>query len=238
MIQVFKMNFKLPLNLAYFDSRKLADLDIAYFLAISKKIYYQKEFNIDESKSEMVSILRNGIIPYCISNEYLNEVKEEIEWVLQEISFKLLQDTATSYEKNLASLLNTTKIGQNKSITLVNNGLISSFPLYIKQAKEREEYQNIIDNIREHSDYVGELKVRKTIKIKIISKRFIKDKGFWIINALEDGKNLIVYFSVDTTGMVVGKTYKIRATPVKHEVSLYNKCKETRVSRVVVECSY
>lgn len=232
------MAFVLPQTYTYYDARKYADLDILYVLAISKKVYYELNFDLEKSKLKLNNILMNNLMPYCLTEDYMMEVEEDLEWALQEISFKVLQDAATSYEKNFANILKNKKFGDDKSIKLINNGIISSFPLYIKQAKERERYEDIISKISKISDYIGELKVRTTLKVKVISKRYIKDKGFWVINALHDNKNLIVYFTNDTTGITVGNSYKIRGTPVKHEISLFNKCKETRLSRVVVETAY
>jgi hypothetical protein len=232
------MAFVLPQKYTYLDARTYSDMDILYVLAISKKVYYDQNLDLDKSKLKLNSILMNGMMPYCLTTDYIKEVEEDLEWTLQEISFKVLQDTVTSYEKNLANALKNKKFGDDSSIKLVNNGIISSFPLYVKQARERERYEDIISKISKISDYIGELKLRTTLKVQVISKRYIKDKGFWVINALHDNKNLIVYFTNDTTGIVVGNSYKIRGTPVKHEISLFNKCKETRLSRVMVETSY
>lgn len=232
------MAFVLPITYMYYDARNYADMDILYALAVSKKVYYQEKCDLEKAKVKLADIFMSGLMPFCLTEEYMDEVKEDLEWALQEISFKVLQDTATSYEKNFASTLKNKTFGDDKTIKLVNNGIISSFPLYVKQAKERETYDNVISKISKISEYVGELKLRKTLKVKVISKRYIKDKGFWVINALEDDKNLIVYFTNDSTGIFVGNSYKIRGTPVKHEVSNFNRCKETRLSRVVVECSY
>ena len=229
------MAFVVPYN-AYLDNRKYANVPVVYALAISTKVY--QENPTVEPKSKIDSIFITGNMPYCLTPDFMEKIEADRKWVMEEISYKVLSDTVTEYEKNLSRLLNQETFGETKNKSPINNGLISSFPMYVKQAHEREDYNNIISRISSTSEYIGELKIRKTIKIKIISKRFVISKGFWVINAIEDDKNLLVYFTDDSTGLYVGKNYKIRATPVKHDFSEFNRCKETRVSRVVVETAY
>lgn len=231
------MTFMIPSKNTYIDNRTYAAVSIIHALAISTKVY-EEDSNLGRVKSKIDKIFISGNMPYCLTQEFMEKIESDRKYIIEEISYKVLSDTVTEYEKNLSKLLGQETFSEAKFKSPINNGLISSFPMYVKQAREREEYSNIISRISSISEYIGELKVRKTIKVKIISKRFVKTKDFWVINAIEDDKNLLLYFTNDSTGIHVGKSYKIRATPVKHDFSDFNRCKETRVSRVVIETAY
>jgi hypothetical protein len=216
----------------HIQSRIASIYSIDYILSVSRKIFEEGK-NTYENRAKIENIFRykNFNCKYtCISNEYIIETNTLRNWVLDIVTYKILDNSVSDYEKVLANFL---KVESYDKIPN-NFAYITSFPLYVTQEKERNKYHEIVYNIRNKSQYVGVLKKRDDFRLNIISKRLVKNAGYWVFNALENETNMVVFFTTDPNilSLNVGDTYNIRATPVKHDFSEFNKCKETRISRI------
>ena len=209
---------------------------IALVFNISKK-YGTDTLNIKNKLMEL------SFTKHTVSNENMSlmclddfsEYEMILDWFKLHLSIKAVEGTLTSFEKSLKELILRYNNDPNALTTGGDFGLISSIPKVYTEAKEREYYDEVIDDIRASSDYVGIIKERTNLNLKLVSKRYVRDRQFWIVNALHDEKNLITYFDSksDISSVKVSSNFKIRATIKRHEYSNFNKCKETQLTRVV-----
>lgn len=218
------------------------DMPFIYIIAIAFNI--SNKFKIHDNnllKNKIVNYFNSGITIDenisigCLDN--IDEYEEIVEWFKLNLAMKAIESKLSSFENSLKDLFVKYSIDKNAKIHYNDLGLISCIPKVYKEAKEREYYDEVIDDIRSKSEYVGSIKERNNFKLKLISKRYVRDRAFWIINGLHDERNLITYFDSkdDVKNVNVGDMFKIRSTIKRHEFSKFNRCKETQLTRVVYQ---
>lgn len=253
-ISTLSNKFKMPIpNTPFRVMDHVVFLGLDYILGISDAIYMvhgYKSSTVDNA-SEVISVIsslaNNRGTSYCVTDPAI--MKERREFLSNEYVMKTMEGKLTQFDLSFINILSDEKFGEmiktnpNK-ITLSTNSfksLVAAFPKVYKETKERTYFNDVISEVASKSSYVGDLKSRYNFKLKLLSKRFVSDKGFWVVNALNDEKDIITFFDAKATSdpksdlykIKVGDMFKLRGTVVKHNFSTYTKCKETRLSRIV-----
>jgi hypothetical protein len=245
--------FKMPIpNTPFRVMDHVGVLGLDYVLGISDAIYTvhgYKQFvdNASEVISVISSLVNNRGTSYCVTDPAI--MKERREFLSNEYVMKTMEGKLSQFDLSFINILSDEKFDEmmranpNK-ITLSNNSfksLAAAFPKVYKETKERTYFNDVISEVASKSSYVGDLKSRYNFKLKLLSKRFVSDKGFWVVNALNEEKDIVTFFDAKATSdptcdlykIKVGDMFKLRGTVVKHNFSTYTKCKETRLSRIV-----
>lgn len=214
-------------------------LTLVHALAIADNIY--REYgSYTSNRQRMMEFVGNGfystVDPHigCIPD--LKKYEDMLDWFKFNLAMKAIEKDLTGFEKAMKDLIHKYyDENPTKSVQYNDFGIIASIPKVYKEAKEREYFDDIMDTIRSSSEYISREKHRDNYKIKLISKRYVRDRGFWVINALYDEKHLVTYFDSkdDIQKIKVGDYFKIRATVKRQQFSQFNQCKETQFTRVV-----
>lgn len=212
--------------------------ELDYMLGLADAIYRKyTDDTVAVYLKEAFYVLNSGnIIEYCIPE--LEIMRQRRELLAKEYVMKAMEDRMTAFDHKFVELLSVEKYKEKFGgyYALINAiGTIATFPKIYDQTVERIYFNDILDKIRASSGYIDAPKSRVNLKLKLISRRWSRDNGTWIVNALHDDTNLVTYFDSksDISKIQIGNDFKIRATVVKHTFSDFTRCKETRVSRVV-----
>lgn len=220
--------FKSPYT--YWMNTRPEPITIEYAVALSDAIYkkygYKKSINNKQKMSVILSDTITDLDNLCLD---LKKSSDHIEWYKDYLTYKIMTNEITDFEKEIIKILKEEKI---ERYSYKDIGIISSIPMAIDLAKKKEKLSDDIDKIRPHSDYYGEIKKRYNINVKLLSKKYFKNKGFWTINCVDDESNLFFYFCNDEPKYEINDYMKIRATVKKHEISKFTSCKETHLTRV------
>ena len=229
------------------------NLGLDYILGISDAIYNvhgYKSSSLDNASEVMqvvFSLANNRGISYCVTDPAI--MKDRREFLSNEYVMKAMEGKLTPFDQSFVNILSNEKFVEmikpqpNKMMVSSNTmkSMIATFPKVYKETKERTYFNDVISEVASKSSYVGDLKSRYNFKLKLLSKRFVSDKGFWVVNALNDEKDIVTFFDAKATSdpksdlykIKVGDMFKLRGTVVKHNFSNFTKCKETRLSRIV-----
>lgn len=205
---------------------------ISYLVGMADSEYNRGVKTNTEIKRNILSYLEGGVYfepTICIDLPfYVSQIDEYKEYLI----VKMFEDSITSYEKAMLETLKNETIHHRNLHKYARK--ITSFPITYRMVKERLEFEDIIDSVRKSSEYVGTLKKRYNFKLKIISKKYISNRGFYVINAIDENDNLFFWFEKNKVDFNVNDFVKIRATVKKHCFSDFLKAKETHVIRVVL----
>lgn len=213
-----------------FERAKIAsDIPIVYAVATS--------FQICNKNGEHTSHNKPQIFEYLLGKHYddmcfsdLAMYQQKIDWYLNYLSYKVMDDTISPFEKASIKVLQSDTLGQNYTNSI---GIISVFPKVYTQSIEREKFSEKLDELRGISNYFGEIKKRYNLSVTLLSKKYISNKGIWIINCADDTGNMFFFFDKSDNGYNMNDKMKIRATVKKHIDSDFTGCKETHLGRVV-----
>lgn len=221
--------FKAPYT--YWMNIKPESVTITYAVALSDAIYQRYGYKKTvENKQKITQILSETITDLdnlCLD---LTKAQELIEWYKEYLSYKIMTTEITDFEKEIINILKIETVRQNSYKDI---GIIASIPMAIDLAKKREEFSDLIDKIRPHSNFFGEIKKRYDLNLKLLSKKYIKNNDFWVINAVDDDNNMFFYFGHKEPNYDINDYMKIRATVKKHEQSKFSDCKETHLTRII-----
>lgn len=235
--------FKMPETFIYSSGSyqqyiKMVSLD--YILGISDAVYhaYGYKTKIDNASYIAQVIYELAVskgTKLCVTDE--NTMKIRREFLAEEYVMKAMEGKLTQFDNVFMNILSEEKFNTFDEFNKLHKlkSYIAAFPKVYKETKERSYFNEIISQISSKSEYFGESKMRYNFKLKLISKRYIADKGTWVINALQGDKDLITFFDSksEIVKVEVGDIFKIRGTVIKHEYSKFTKCKETRLSRII-----
>ena len=213
-------------------------MTLVYALALADNIY--GEFGSCQNiRQRIIEFIGNGFYSAvdpsigCIPD--LKKYEDMLDWFKFNLVMKAIEKDLTGFEKAMKDLIHK-YYDENpaKAVQYNDFGIIASIPKVYKEAKEREYFDDIMDTVRSGSEYISREKHRDNYKIRLISKRYIRDRCFWVINALYDEKHLVTYFDSkdDIEKIKVGDYFKIRATVKRQQFSQFNQCKETQFTRV------
>lgn len=246
--------FKMPIShdVTYIMTH-VENLGLDYILGISDAIYNvhgYKSSSLDNASEVMqvvFSLANNRGISYCVTDPAI--MKDRREFLSNEYVMKAMEGKLTPFDQSFVHILSNEKFVEmikpqpNKMMVSSNTmkSMIATFPKVYKETKERTYFNDVISEVASKSSYVGDLKSRYNFKLKLLSKRFVSDKGFWVVNALNDEKDIVTFFDAKATSdptsdlykIKVGDMFKLRGTVVKHNFSNFTKCKETRLSRII-----
>lgn len=239
-----KTKFIIPEPRVYFSASTdeyVKNISLDYLLGISDSVYnhYGYKSKIDNAShiGQIVYYLANNKpVNVCVTD--LTVIQERREFLLEEYVIKAMEGKLTSFDNMFRNILSVENYNNSDRIGGKFHWLkpyIAAFPKVYKETKERSYFNNVIQEIAKKSEYYGDLKSRYNFKLKLISRRYIEDKGTWVVNALHDEKDLITFFDSkkDITTVEVGNMFKVRGTVIKHDFSNFTKCKETRLSRII-----
>ena len=206
------------------------DISLLYAIALSDAIYkkhgYKEKIN---NKQKMLSIFTDPIPNMdnlCLD---IDSAKEMADWYLEYLSFKVITNEITDFEKSIIKTLKKDNINKYSSSDVA---IVSAIPMSYHMAKQREKFDDLLDEVRNISNFFGEIKKRYNLNLKLVSKKHIKSKDLWVINCIDDDSNMFFYFDKEDNKYNINDYMKIRATVNKHEFSKFSQCKETRLSRV------
>lgn len=203
---------------------------LSYSIALADAIYKKYRYNDKiNNKQKMCSILMEPISNMdnlCLDIDSANEI---IEWYTQYLSFKIVTDEITDFEKAIIRILKQDNI---QRFSYKDIGIVATIPMSYHLAKQREQFDDLLDTLRLKSDFFGEIKKRYNLNLKLISKKYIRSKHIWVINCIDDDNNMFFYFDKEDNQYNINDYMKIRATVKKHELSKFTQCKETHLSRV------
>lgn len=212
--------------------------ELDYILGLADAIYkkYKDDTVAVYLKEALYNINSGRVIEYCVTASEI--MKQRRELLSTEYVMKAMENRMTWFDHGFVNLLTNEKYKEKYSkygdFTRII-GTISVFPKVYEQTVERIYFNDTLDKIRSLSEYIHTHKERVNLKLKLISRRFSRDRNCWIVNALCDNKNLVTYFDskANITSVKIGDEFKIRATVINHTFSDFTRCKETRLSRIV-----
>lgn len=240
---------KMPMARMKFDviSQMFKIVELDYIIAVSVSIYNKNggyNTNVDNAQA-IIQFMHNiyynnaysGSHMFCM-DQSLDTYKEMREYLYEEYVTKTMENKLTEFDKKFISILSPEKFKEiPDNMHNYYLSIIATFPKVYRETKEREFFQNKLQRLKITSEYVSTIKKRINLSLKLMSKRYIKDKGIWVINAEYDNTSLITYFdsSQSIMNINVGDQFKIRGTVVKQQLSEFTHCKETRLSRVIYD---
>lgn len=233
------------LKLPNYSKPKPITLPLEYIIAVSDAIYKKYGYNNSiKNTSFLYNLLAYGkgihsnesaidLDNLCIDLEIGREI---IDTCKEYLIFKMISDNLTGYEKSVVNVLT-----NNDTVTIQANSIISSMfgvfaaiPLTYKIIKANDKFDEMMESYKNKSNFFGILKKRYNLKLKLISKKYIKKKELWIIYAIDDDDNLFFFFhSKPDFKYEIGEYMKIRATVKSHQASTYTNCKETHLGRII-----
>ena len=231
----------------------VAEYDLIPLLATAKKLVDESEFvsKTDATKlgckstaDRVQEIYRNTVnnLSYIdikgFSKKIQNYVVELIDWV--QTSPKLIDgELHGGYDSKVKSIYSVIQVA-DKDIPLA----VSTIGMF-----DRSLQQKKMDDIVADSEYIGELEKRDEFFVKLIDK--INRDDYIVYKCITKEHNLCLFYkSMDSnTGLTrmenefeieLGDCFLIKATPVKHEISVDydNGAKMTRFNRVVFVQNY
>jgi len=104
--------------------------------------------------------------------------------------------------------------------------MVASYQRHLQRLKEAAVVKD--------SQHVGTLKVRQEFTVQVLDVRLIETMygDSHLHRMVDEAGNLIIWFASTTNDMEVGHTYRVKATPKKHDE--YKGTKQTTVTRVAV----
>lgn len=179
-------------------------------------------------------------VPVCLSLDYVNHITKLVEWYKDELIVKVLTGDISKYEESVAAVLNrldhnVSDVSQTSLSVRQIIGIIRSIPKSVIYMESKYKLTTMFDSLKNKSEYVGNIKERKQFVMKLISKKYLTTKGFYVVNGLVNDTDLVVYFDTrpELNDMKLGDELKIKATIVNHSIGQFSKCKETKLNRVV-----
>jgi hypothetical protein len=175
------------------------------------------------------------------------ESKESALKKLQEIKqvlvAKSMFEDITKYESAIIQILDSNHDNKNLGALI---GLVVSIPKYFDNNETRDQIEEAISKIRHVSQPVGSLKKRANFKLKFLSFKDLKYRGFAVVQAIHNDKDMVFFFQSnedsqygkaktydDFAKMTFGQEFTVRATPASHGVGKYTNCMETKLNRIV-----
>lgn len=203
---------------------------VAYLVGMAYSEYNRGVNTNTRIKENMLSYLGGAYFEptICIDLQFY---QSQIDEYKQNLTFKIIEDSITPYEKAMIETFKHESIPFSQLTKYV--GKIASFPKTYEMMKEHIEFEDFVDTVRNKSDYFGLIKKRYNIKLKIISKKYLSKTGIYTVNAVDDSDNLFFWFESKKRNFKVNDIVKVRATIKKHIFSDYLKARENHLSRVV-----
>lgn len=213
-----------------YNTLKNQDFPVPYLIGMAHSEYNRGITSNRNIKENILSYINGAYFEPTICID-LSFYQEQINEYKNYLTIKIIEDSITPYEKSLLDVLNRESIPYNRYFKYI--GVIASFPNTYYRMKQKNEFEDYIDSIREKSEYFGIIKKRYNIKLTIISKKYFSNFGTYIFNAVDDDNNLFFWFEKKEVKFDVHDHVKVRATVKKHAFSEFLKTKETCLSRVV-----
>jgi len=217
--------------------------NLDYMLALADTVYNlpEQSYQKRDIMAQLVEfVVRQYPLPdyiACVTD--ISVMRERKQYMQNMYAMRGIEKDFSKFDQAFLNVLYDEKYSNfysvNKFYTSKLYGLLLSFPKVYSETIERNMFEDEVYRIRNISEYIATPKSRINLKLKLISKRLIKHKGIWVVNAINDDQNLVTYFDNSRTPdtLQVGNFYKVRATITKHEFSSFTGCKETRINRVV-----
>lgn len=231
-----------PLDFGYILAPFMHEFKVNLDWALAVSFRVSEIYNGSDSTRDIIQyILQNRMpMPFCLPDSYVQECRRRIEWYREELMVKSITDTITDYERTVMKLLENIDcqiadiVRKPLSLSQIL-GVIKSLPRSVEYATDRNNFDTLLDSLRVDGEFYGTVGERKNFKMKLVSRRYLKAKGFYVVNGVIDGKHLVVYFDTrsELERMSIGDVVSVRASIKEHKVSDFTKCKETRISRVV-----
>ena len=204
------------------DVMVVANAEIFLNGFVSKKVAY--DAGKTSTAEAVINKLKAGDWASNISRSCYKEAKELIKWARGEYKPK-----------------NTNQFGQDVKRIIAQEAItVRQIPYIItlfqtkKYFKNNERMKMDATANSVNSEWVGEIKKREEFFVKLVSKKYLEHRGFWVNNFVDRNENISIAFSGQELAVNVNECFLMKATVKTHNVSTYHGGKETMFNRIKI----
>lgn len=202
------------------------------FVRSNQGYYKQMEdgsnIKINDSKTELLNLIENGIKP---TEDQIKQSEQIIDKFNQKYMVKKLSGSLNSFEQSVSNAFST------DSLSTFDIAILASIPNMNEVDKKRQEVEEEIERVRFDSQYIGNVRERHEIKVKVIDCKYIQNSGVYMITTLHENSNIVKFWwrdQPDVSDIIEGKEIMIRGTVNRHEKGRFTNAQETMINRVKI----
>jgi hypothetical protein len=147
-----------------------------------------------------------------VADEEDQETAREIIGYYTGLMFKAIGGKINDFEERVLGIVRSGVVAYNEI------GVIASLPKSYARSVERETVEEQQRNLADSSKHVGQVGSTVELNISILRSNFIQKLACYVVNAVDDNNNLIVFFT-GKDEFKTGESLEVRGRVKRHQTS-------------------
>lgn len=216
--------------------------DYIQMLSALSKDSLRKEISTTCGNADAIRLLicgkDQGVLTGMVTTEFSELVEEQVIY-FSAMSMKILDGTATEFQRDMLHILN----NLDQEAMPGDAGIISMIPRIYQENIKRDQWRVRRDALSEQSDFIMKPGARVSeLKLQVEYVKSFKHDNIenWIVQGSHDG-NLVKFFlnANDASAELVtyiqpGDSIRIKGQVAKHEMDKFIRARVTHMNQVVI----